>query len=156
MGKIVLKKPLVEVNFKNLTTRISSVSMNLADDEVDASTFGSVWKETAQGLSDADVAMTFTQDFAAESVDAILWPLKTEGKRFIIKVKPDEGATSATNPSFMMGAQLYGYSPISGATGELSTTDVSFKNCTSKGIIRCKEAAEEATAKTDLENAGAK
>lgn len=140
MSKIVLKNPQMIIDGTDLTTRISSITMDLADDEVDASTFGSTWKETAQGMSDASMGMTFTQDFALTMVDATLWPIKNTAKKVLVVVAPEKLAVAKTptetNPAFLMGAQLYGYSPLSGGVGELSTTDPTFKNCTQYGILR--------------------
>lgn len=149
MGKFVLKKPVITIDGTDLTKRISQVDVDMPDDEVDMSTFGSDFKETEMGLRDAAIGLTAFQDFAAASVDAVLWPLKSESKKFIITVQGQPGEPSETNPCYVMGGKLYNYKPLSGSVGEASTTDPTVKNCTDLGIVRCKskeekEAKEEA------------
>lgn len=141
MAKFVLKKPVITIDGTNLTKRISQVDIDMPDDEVDMSTFGSDYKSTEMGLRDAAIGLTAFQDFAAASIDAVLWPLKNESKKFIIKVQPQEGEPSATNPCYVMGGKLFNYKPLSGSVGEASTTDPTVKNVTDLGIERCTSAA---------------
>lgn len=142
MAKFVLKKPIITIDGSNLTKRISQVDIDMPDDEVDMSTFGSDFKSTEMGLRDAAIGLTAFQDFAAASLDAVLWPLKNESKKFIIKVQPFEGEPSATNPCYVMGGKLFNYKPLSGSVGEASTTDPTVKNVTDLGIERCTSKAE--------------
>lgn len=150
MSKEVLKKPVITVDGTNLTNRISQVDIDMPDDEVDVTAFGGDFKETEQGLKDASIAFTAFQDFALASVDAVLWPLKNESKKFITKVQVRTGEISATNPCYVMGGKLFGYKPLSGSVGEASTTDPTAKNITQKGIVRCKSAAEVVTAEAEI------
>lgn len=142
MAKEVLKKPVITIDGTNLTNRINQVELDLPDDEVDVTAFGTDYKETEKGLSDASIALTAFQDFAAASVDAVLWPLKNESKKFIVKVQARAGEISTTNPCYVMGGKLFGYKPLAGSVGEASTTDPTIKNQTNLGVVRCKSAAE--------------
>lgn len=142
MPKEILKKPVITVDGTNFTKRVSQVDIDLPDDEVDVSTFGTEFKETEMGLRDASMTLSFFQDFAAAMVDAVLWPIKAASKKFIVKVQPKEGEPSATNPCFVMGGKLFNYKPISGSVGEASTTEPVIKNITNQGVVRCTSAAE--------------
>lgn len=142
MAKFVLKKPVITVDGTNFTKRISQVTIDLPDDEVDMTTFGSEFKQTEMGLRDGSIALNFFQDFAAASVDATLWPIKKTSKKFIVKVQPEEGEPSATNPCFVMGGKLFNYSPLSGSAGQASNTEPTIKNTTDLGMERCTSAAE--------------
>lgn len=150
MAKFVLKKPVITIDGTNLTKRINQVDVDMPDDEVDMSTFGSDYKETEMGLRDAAIGLGAFQDFAAASVDAVLWPLKNESKKFIITVQAQEGEPSATNPCYVMGGKLYNYKPISGSVGEASTTDPTVKNSTNLGIERCTSKAEKEAKETAI------
>lgn len=134
MGKIVLKKPVIIIDGTNLTKRARSLTIDMPDDEVDLSTFGSQFKETGKGLSDASMVIDFLQDFAAGMVDAVLWPLKEKDTPFKIAVKATEAEASATNPQYAMMAQMFNYSPLAGAVGEAVSTEVTFKNASDTGV----------------------
>lgn len=149
--KFVLKDPVITIDGTDLTNRISQIDVDMADDEVDVTAFGSGFKETEQGLSDASIGLTAFQDFAAASVDAVLWPLKSESKKFIATAQAKPGEPSATNPCYVGGFKLFGYKPLSGSVGEASTTDPSLKNVTQQGIVRCKSKAEVEAAETAIE-----
>jgi len=150
MPKFVLKKPIITIDGTDLTKRISQVDIDLPDDEVDMSTFGSDFKETEMGLRDAAIGLTAFQDFAAASVDAILWPLKNESKKFVITVQGEEGEPSATKPVYVMGGKLFNYKPLSGSVGEASTTDPTVKNVTNLGLVRCVSKAEKEAKETAI------
>lgn len=151
MGKEILKDPVITIDGTDLTNRISQVDIDMSDDEVDVTTFGpGGFKETEKGLSDASIGLNAFQDFALASVDAVLWPLKSESKKFVAKVQAHKGEPSATNPCYVIGAKLFGYKPLSGSVGEASTTDPSLKNQTQKGIVRCKSKAEVEAAETAI------
>lgn len=150
MAKEVLKKPVITIDGTNLTNRISQIDIDLPDDEVDVTAFGSDFKETEKGLSDASIGLNAFQDFAAASVNAVLWPLKTESKKFIAKVQARTGEISATNPCWVMGGKLFNFKPLSGSVGEASTTDPTIKNVTQAGIKQCKSAAEVIAAEAEI------
>lgn len=150
MAKEVLKKPVITIDGTNLTGRISQLDIDMADDEVDVTAFGGDFKETEKGMSDASMSLNVFQDFAAASVDAVLWPLKVESKKFIIKAQVRAGEISATNPCYVMGAKLFNYKPLSGSVGEASTTDPTAKNITQAGVKRCKSAAEVTAAEAEI------
>lgn len=150
MPKEVLKDPVITIDGTNLTNMISQIDVDMPDDEVDVTGFGSGFKETEKGLSDASIGLNAFQNFALSSVDAVLWPLKSESKKFIAKVQARAGEISATNPCYVIGGKLFNYKPLSGSVGEASTTDPTIKNITQKGIIRCKSAAEVITAESEI------
>lgn len=153
MGKFVLKKPVITIDGTDLTKRISAVTIDMPDDEVDVTAFGSDYKETEMGMRDASIALTMFQDFAASSVDAVLWPLKKESKKFLIKVATAEGEPATDKPVYLMAGKLFGYSPLAGGVGDASSTEPTIKNITNLGIERCKSKAEVEAAETALKAA---
>lgn len=136
MAKFSLKSPLITINSVDLTNRCSEVTVETEFEDLDATCFGSVYKEHVQGLGDAKMTFKFFQDFAAAEVDATLWPLSQSGATFPITVRPTSAAKSATNPSYEMTGILLGYSPIAGKVGDMSTTDVSIPNGAAAGLQR--------------------
>jgi hypothetical protein len=136
MAKTVLTDVSVTINSVDLSDHISKVEVSMQKDEVDVTGFGASAKEILPGLADANIAVTFFQDFAAAEVDATLEPLYTGSSLFPIEVLPVSGSPSATNPSYSGTFVLLEYTPISGGVGEASTMDVTFRNASQAGITR--------------------
>jgi hypothetical protein len=143
MGKFVLTDAVINIDGTDLSNHASSVSIDMPDDEVDLTGFGAKFKETGKGLSDATITVNFFQDFSASQVDAVLWPLKTSHEPFTVAVKATSAPASATNPQYVMEAQMFGYSPIAGSVGEASTTEVTFKNTSQEGVKKITSSGEE-------------
>lgn len=141
--KFPLKDATLVVNGVDLSNRGSSLSLDLPDDELDASTFqGGDFKEHDKGLSDASMVVTFFNDYDAGKTDETLWPLKISNDPFKMYVQPFDGVPSDDNPAYCMNAKLYNYSPINGQIGQMSTSDVTFRNASSAGVVKCVSPAE--------------
>lgn len=136
MAKFVLRDAVVTVDGTDLSGHCSSATIETTFDEVDLTGFGSVYREFGQGLGDATITLTVFQDFAASEVDSVLWPLSQSGGTFTVAVKADDAATSDTNPEYSMLGRLFSYSPIAGAVGDASSTDVSIRNAGTAGLTR--------------------
>jgi hypothetical protein len=136
MGKLVLKDAKLSVNSVDLSQYVNQVAMDMPTDEVDLSGMGVQNKVFGRGLSDASITVTFLQDFALAAVDATLWPLSNTSTPFPVAVKATSAVISATNPEYQMSALLYNYAPISGSLGEAASTEVTFRNADSTGIVR--------------------
>lgn len=141
MAKFVLKDAVITVGGANLSDHFSSVTIDTSTEDVDVTGFTSAsYREFATGFKDATISGDVFQDFAASSVDAVLWPLgpgNTAGTTFAVTVKATSAAVSATNPLYTMAqAALFEYSPIAGGVGDASATSVSFRNAGTAGITR--------------------
>jgi len=136
MGKLVLKDAYVEIDGTDLSDRASQVAIETPADEVEMSTFGGDYHEFGQGLKDATVTVTFFQDYAATSVDAVLWPLHESGETFPVIIRPTSAVVSDDNPQWDMTGRLFNYSPISGEHGAANTVDVSIRNASEAGVVR--------------------
>ena len=127
----------VTINGVALTDHAYSCVIEMTADELDATTFQSPYKITKPGVPDASITIGFYQDFAAASVDATLQPLVGTSTAFPVNVKVAAGAISATNPEYQMAAALlFTYNPVNGSMGEMSSTEVTFKNAGTGGIVR--------------------
>lgn len=136
MAKIVLKDALVLVNSVTLSDHCEKVTIEVNADEVDFTAFGDSYKEVGQGIKDAKITLTMQQDFAAGSVDATLWPLFAAGTTFPVEIRATSAARSATNPAYLLTGILMDYSPLDGAVGDKSTTDVTIQNGAQAGLTR--------------------
>src|SRR5690606_5372796 len=126
MAKLVLRDCYIEVDGTPFSSHVSSVTVNLAKDEIDTTNFGGDGRERAHGLKDDSFEVTFQQDFDANKVDDVLYPLRDQEEEVVVNVRPRVAATSATNPEYSATCILLEYTPLAGDVGDLSTTDVSF------------------------------
>lgn len=131
-----MKNATLSVGGTDLSDHISSVAVEVTTPEVDLTSMGSAYQEFAGGIPDATITATFFQDFAASSVDSVLWPLSQNNGTTTVVVKPTNAAASATNPTYTMTARVYNFSPMGGAVSDAATTDVSFRNAGTAGIVK--------------------
>jgi UTP:GlnB (protein PII) uridylyltransferase len=124
MAKVVLRDCYIEVDGTNFSSHVSSVEVELKKDEINTTNFGGDGRERAAGLKDDMFTITFQQDYAANSVDAVLYPLWDLETEFTVKVRPTSAAKSANNPEYSATCILLDYQPLSGKVGELSDTKV--------------------------------
>jgi hypothetical protein len=137
MAKLVLRDADISVGGVDLSDHASSVTIETTIDEVESTSFGDTHKQVNQGMADGSITVNFHQDFAAASVDATLWPLAQPGAApVVIIVKPTSAAVGTTNPKYTMTGLPFNYSPLAGSVGELSQTEVTFRNVSSSGITR--------------------
>lgn len=136
MAKKILTNAFVQVNGVTLSDHANKVTVSSSKDQVDLTAFGASSKQKGLGLGDGSIAIDLFQDFDAGSVDATLWPLHQAGTEFVVVVKPDAGAVSATNPSYTMTGVLPEYTPLDGSVGDASKVSVTVQNSGQSGIVR--------------------
>ena len=124
MAKFYAQDYKITVGTVNLSTLVNSVTLDITTDEVETTAFGSTYRTRIGGLKDASVSLDFMQDFAAGSVDALLFPLM--GSTVAVKIAPTSGTVSATNPQYEFTALCTQYQPYAGATGDLATLSVTW------------------------------
>lgn len=137
MAKHVLTDCYVSINGTAISDHVSSVTLEDSADEVEFTSFGpSAYREFGQGLKDANVTITVFQDYAANNIDAIFYPLYQSGGTFAFECRPTSAAASSTNPKYTMTSRIYSYSPIAGAVGDANSNDISIRNAGTAGLVR--------------------
>jgi hypothetical protein len=124
MPKFYAQDYKVTIGTTVLSDDIASVTLDITADEVETTAFGSTYRTRIGGLKDASVSFDFHQDFAAGSVDAILFPLM--GSTVAVKIAPTSGTVNATNPEYRFSALCTQYQPFAGAVGDLATLSVTW------------------------------
>jgi hypothetical protein len=132
MPKFYAQDYKITVGTTNLSSTINSVTLDISADEIETTAFGSTYRTRIGGLKDASVSLDFMQDFAAGSVDALLFPLM--GSTVAIKIAPTSGSVTATNPEYRFDALVTQYQPFAGSIGDLATLSVSWP--TTGDIVR--------------------
>lgn len=126
MAQIVLTDVTVSINSVALASRATNVVINYEKEAIETTAFGDNARGFVAGLQNITCDVTLNQDFAASNVEATIFPLV--GTTTTLVFKPTSGAVGVTNPSYTItGAYLASHTPINGAVGELSTTELSFQ-----------------------------
>jgi len=124
MAKFYAQDYKITVGTTVLSEDIASVTLDITTDEIETTAFGQTYRTRIGGLRDASVSLDFHQDFAAGSVDALLFPLM--GSTVAVKIAPTSGTVSATNPEYRFTALVTQYQPFAGAVGDLATLSVTW------------------------------
>jgi len=122
MAKFFAQDYKVTIGTTVLSSSIAAVTLDITQDDIETTSFGSTARTRIGGLRDATVSFDFHQDFAAGAVDAVLFPLL--GSTVAIKISPLSSAVSATNPEYRFDALCTSYSPFSGSIGDLAVTTI--------------------------------
>lgn len=119
MAVFVLKDASVTVNSVDLSSYVTSITLDYKFDAVETTAMGSGGHTYTGGLQNNQVQVNFNQDFAATKVAATLDALA--GTTTTIVIKPTSGAVSATNPSYTIStAYCEGTQPVNGSVGDLA------------------------------------
>jgi hypothetical protein len=126
MAKTVLLDPVIVFAGSTVTTSCASVTISVEADDVETTSFGgSGFRTRIGGLKSGTVDFEFHQDYAAGSVDSLIFPLL--GGTAAVSVRPGGTAiASASNPQYNFDVLVTSYNPVDGAVGDLNTTSVSF------------------------------
>jgi hypothetical protein len=115
----------VKVNSVDLSDHVNSITLNRNFDELEVTAMGDSGHRFIKGLEASSVTISFLNDTASSSVLATLqaaW-----GSNVTVVLLQNKGtAVSATNPLYTMTCLINGTTDINGATGDLSTQDVTF------------------------------
>jgi hypothetical protein len=126
MAKTVLLDPVIVFAGSTVTTSCASVTISVEADDVETTAFGgSGFRTRIGGLKSGTVDFEFHQDYAAGSIDSLIFPLL--GGTAAVSVRPGGTAiASASNPQYNFDVLVTSYNPVDGAVGDLNTTSVSF------------------------------
>lgn len=136
MSKQALPNAQVIVNGVDFSDHVKDVSIETTRDEIDVTAMGASNKAILLGLGDVTINVTAYQDFAAGSIDSVLFPLSTTNTPFTVEVRPAKIARSATNPAYVITALLASYNPIAGSPQDALTTPLAFRNAADTGLQR--------------------
>ncbi len=126
MAKLVLRDCYIVVNGTNFSDHVSGVEISMSKDEVETTNFSGSGRERVAGLQDNAFTVTFQQNYANGSVDAVLFPLWNNETEFTVEIRPTSAAVGANNPKYTGTCILLEYQPLAGSAGDLSETEVTF------------------------------
>jgi hypothetical protein len=124
MARIVLTNASVVFGSTDLSTYISSITLNSTFDIVETTAFGNTAKTRVAGLADNSVTFEFHQDYATSAVEQTIYPLL--GTAVSVVAKPVAGTTTTVNPQYAFSALVSEWTPLNGSVGELATASVTW------------------------------
>lgn len=115
---------VLTVNAVDLSTLVSSVTINRSFDELEVTSLGDSGHRMVKGLEASSITIDFFND--AESAKTLQTLNSTWGTNTTVTYKQFAGATAATNPLYTMTCLVNNITPVNGAVGDLSTQSVTW------------------------------
>jgi hypothetical protein len=115
---------VLTVNAVDLSSLVSSVTINRSFDELEVTAMGDSGHKFVKGLEASSITIDFFND---EATSKTLQTLNTVwGTSTTVTVKQTSAATSASNPLYTMSCLVNNITPVNGAVGDLSTQSVTW------------------------------
>jgi len=120
MARIVLTNAQVVFGTTDISSYVTSVTLNTTYDVVETTAFGDLARKRVAGLADNSIALEFNQDYASGALEATIYP--TLGTAVSMTVRP----VASTSPAYAFSALVSEWTPLGGAVGELATASVTW------------------------------
>jgi len=117
---------VLTVNAVDLSTLVSSVTLNRTFDELEVTAMGDSGHRFVKGLEASSITIDFFNDEATSKTLQTLNSSSVWGNNVTVTLKQSSAATSATNPLYTMTCLVNNTTPINGAVGDLSTQSVTW------------------------------
>ena len=115
---------VLTVNAVDLSSLVSSVTINRAFDELEITALGDQGHRYTKGLESSSISIDFFNDSASSKT---LQTLQTNwGSNVTVTFKQQDAVVSATNPLYTMTCLINNTTPVNGAVGDLSTQSVTW------------------------------
>ena len=114
----------VTVDSVDLSSLVSSVTINRTFDELEVTAMGDAGHKFVKGLEASSVTIDFFNDSATDKTLQKLNSIWGQSKTVVIK--QTSAAVSATNPSYTMTCLINNTTPVNGAVGDMSTQSVTW------------------------------
>jgi hypothetical protein len=115
---------VLTVNAVDLSTLVSSVTINRSFDELEVTAMGDSGHKFVKGLEASSITIDFFNDEAtAKTLQTLqaVWGTSTT-----VTVKQTSAIASPTNPLYTMSCLVNNTTPINGAVGDISTQSVTW------------------------------
>ena len=113
---------IATVDFSDLVT---AATLNMAFEELEVTAMGDTARQYVKGLETATLTLSFLNDPASSEILDTL--LSNFGTTAAVKMIQDSGSTVADgNKLYTFDILVNNLTPINGATGDISTQDVTF------------------------------
>ncbi len=117
---------VLTVNAVDLSSLVSSVTINRSFEELDVSAMGDSGRRYVKGLEASSITIDFFNDEATSKTLQTLNSSSVWGNNVTVTAKQSNAVTSATNPLYTMSCLVNNTTPINGAVGDISTQSVTW------------------------------
>lgn len=117
---------VLTVNAVDLSSLVSSVTINRSFDELEITSMGDGGHRYVKGLEASSITIDFFNDDATSKTLQTLNSSSVWGNNVTVTVKQTSAATSASNPLYTMTCLINNTTPVNGAVGDLSTQSVTW------------------------------
>jgi hypothetical protein len=117
---------VLTVNAVDLSTLVSSVTINRSFDELEVTAMGDSGHKFVKGLEASSITIDFFNDEATSKTLQTLNSSSVWGNSVTVTAKQTSAITSATNPLYTMSCLVNNTTPINGAVGDISTQSVTW------------------------------
>ena len=115
---------ILTVNAVDLSTLVTSVTINRAFDELEVTALGDSGHRFVKGLEASSISIDFLNDEASTKT---LQTLQTNwGSNVVVTFKQFSGITAPANPLYTMTCLINNITPVNGAVADLSTQSVTW------------------------------
>ena len=115
---------VLTVNAVDLSSLVSSVTINRSFDELETTAMGDSGHKYIKGLEASSITIDFFNDSATSKT---LQTLNDQwGNNVTVTVKQTSATTAPTNPLYTMTCLINNTTPINGAVGDISTQSVTW------------------------------
>jgi predicted transcriptional regulator len=117
---------VLTVNAVDLSSLVSSVTINRSFEELDVSAMGDSGRRYVKGLEASSITIDFFNDPESAKTLATLNSNSVWGNNVIVTAKQINAIASPTNPLYTMTCLVNNTTPINGAVGDISTQSVTW------------------------------
>ena len=117
---------VLTVNAVDLSTLVSSVTINRSFEELSVTAMGDSGQRYVKGLEASNITIEFFNDAESAKTLQTLNSSSVWGNNVTVTVKQTSATVSATNPLYTMTCLINNTTPINGAVGDLSTQSVTW------------------------------
>jgi len=117
---------VLTVNAVDLSTLVSSVTINRSVDELEVTAMGDSGHRFVAGLEASSITIDFFNDALTSKTLQTLNSSSVFANNVVVTVKQTSAATGPTNPLYTMTCLVNNTTPVNGAVGDLSTQSVTW------------------------------
>ena len=117
---------VLTVNAVDLSTLVSSVTINRSFDELETTALGDSGHRFVKGLEASSITIDFYNDSASQKTLQTLNSSSVWGNNVTVTFKQKDAVVSTTNPLYTMTCLVNNTTPVNGAVGDLSTQSVTW------------------------------
>ena len=117
---------ILTVNAVDLSSLVSSVTINRSFDELEVSSLGDSGHRFVKGLEASSITIDFFNDPESAKTLQTLNSSSVWGNNVTVTFKQKDAVVSATNPLYTMTCLINNTTPVNGAVGDLSTQSVTW------------------------------